>query len=153
YDYLSGDKDFVVPGQGQIGLVRHTEINAFTSIFGSTHQFYGAMDFFYVRSYYGTNSPGLQNLFAGVKVKPVKGLSLDASYHYMAISSDVSNLKKTLGHEVELSADYNVLKDVKVSAGYSLMSGTKTMEKLQRTSDKRLLRWGWLMVVVTPRIL
>jgi hypothetical protein len=152
FDYLSGDKEFVVPDPGHIGSIQHKEINAFTSVFGSSHKFYGAMDFFYVQAYYDTNSPGLQNLYGGITVKPLKDLSMDASYHYMAMSSDVKGLKKTLGHEVELSASYNLMKDVSLSAGYSLMMGTETMERLQRSTDKRLLRWGWLMVNFTPRI-
>lgn len=152
YDYLSGDKDFVVPSNIHVGMVQHKEINAFTSIFGSMHKFYGAMDFFYVSAYYGTNSPGLQNLFGGVNLKPVKNLSIDASYHYMATASSIENLKKTLGHELEVSASYKVMKDVRVAAGYSLMIGSETLERLQRSTDKRLLRWGWLMAVITPRI-
>jgi hypothetical protein len=45
YDYLSGDERFAVPKPGQIGLTQHKTIRGFSSIFGSHHQFYGAMDF------------------------------------------------------------------------------------------------------------
>jgi len=34
-----------------------------------------------------------------------------------------------------------ILKFVKLSAGYSFMSGTKTMETLQKLTDKRQLHW------------
>ena len=153
YDYLSGDKQFVVPRKNQMGLPRHTKMSAFTTTFGSTHKFYGAMDFFYVSAYYGTFSPGLQNLFAGAVYKPVKGLSLDGSYHYLATSSQLSELNKTLGHEIELRASYQLMKDVKISLGYSFMKGTDTLEQLKRSSEDKILRWGWLMLNVSPRIL
>ena len=41
----------------------------FYSLYGSHHKFYGAMDFFYVRTFVNGFSPGLQNLYCGGKVK------------------------------------------------------------------------------------
>jgi hypothetical protein len=51
-----------------------------------------------------------------------------------------------------LSASYKFSKDVQLMAGYSYMTGTKTMERLKRASDSGKLRWGWLALVVSPRI-
>ena len=152
YDYLSGDKEFVVPKPGILGLTQHSKMSAFTSIFGSTHKFYGAMDFFYVSSYYGTFSPGLQNLFAGAVYQPIKGLTCDVSYHYLATTTQLSELDKTLGHEIEVRASYQLMKDVRLAMGFSLMRGTETMEALKRSTDKHQLRWGWLMLNVSPRV-
>ncbi|MBP5507854.1 MAG: hypothetical protein J6Y23_08445, partial [Prevotella sp.] len=152
YDYLSGDKEFKVPKQGMIGLTKHTKMSAFTSTFGSTHNFYGAMDFFYVSAYFGTFSPGLQNLYAGVNYKPIKGLSFDAAYHYLATTTNLEDLNKTLGHEIELTASYNFMKDVRLGMGFSFMKGTETMESLKRSTDDHILQWGWLMLNVSPRI-
>lgn len=161
FDYISGDKEFAVPKPGLLGsgkgtapltAVRHTEITSFTSLYGSMRNFYGMMDFFYVSMYFCTFSPGLQNLFGGVKVKPLKGLSLDMSYHYMATATKLHDLNMTLGHMIELSAKYQVMRDVSVSAGYSYMSGTGTMERLERTTDSRKLHWGWVMLVISPQI-
>ena len=152
YDYLSGDKEFTVPGHGQIGLVQHSKMSAFTTTFGSTHKFYGAMDFFYVSAYYGTFSPGLQNLFAGAVYKPFKGLSLDASYHYLATATELKGLEKTLGHEIELRASYKLMKDASISMGLSFMKGTETMEVLKRSTENKKLEWGWLMLNVSPCI-
>ena len=152
FDYLSGDKEFVVPKPGMMALTQHSKMSAFTSIFGSTHKFYGAMDFFYVSAYYGTYSPGLQNLFAGAVYKPVKGLSFDASYHYLATATSLKNTDMTLGHEIELRGTYQIMKDVKVGMGFSYMKGTETMERLKRSTDDKKLRWGWLMVNISPRI-
>lgn len=152
YDYLSGDKEFKVPKPGDIGLTHHTKMSAFTSIFGSTHKFYGAMDFFYVSSYYGTFSPGLQNAYIGAIYQPIKGLRCNASYHYLATATHLQKLDKALGHEIEVEASYQLMKDVRLAMGISLMKGTETMEALKRSTDKHQLHWGWLMLNVSPRV-
>ena len=97
YDYLSGDKYFAVPGQGMIGLVQHKKLQGFCPLFGSHHEFYGAMDFFYLDSYVSNFTPGLQNLFAGGSLNPYKTLRIDACYHFFATSTKLENLKKTTG--------------------------------------------------------
>ena len=152
YDYLSGDKYFAVPAEGNLGMVFHDVIRGFCPIFGSHHEFYGAMDFFYVDSYVGGFTPGLQNLYTGGSVTPVKRLNINAAYHFFAIATNLENMKKPLGHEVELSLNYSFAKFVRVGAGYSYMRGTETMEKLQHVSENRQLHWGWVMISVTPTI-
>ena len=152
YDYMSGDKYFAVPAGGNLGMVYHDVIRGFCPIFGSHHEFYGAMDFFYVDSYVGGFTPGLQNLYTGGSVNPVKGLNINAAYHFFAIATNLENLKKPLGHEIELSLNYSFAKFVRVGAGYSYMRGAETMEKLQHVSDNRQLHWGWVMISVTPTI-
>ena len=110
------------------------------------------MDFFYISTYYGSFSPGLQNIYAGVVWKPVKGLSCDASYHYLATATKLNELNRTLGHEIEFRASYQIMKDANISLGYSQMKGTETMEMLKRSTDAHKLRWGWLMLNISPHI-
>ena len=62
-------------------------------------------------------------------------------------------MKKTLGHCVELSATYNFTKYISLSAGYSFMKGTETMIRLKRQKEDSSLSWGWLTLVISPRIL
>jgi len=152
FDYLSGDKYFAVPKPGSMGLTRHDVISGFNPVYGSHHKFYGAMDFFYVSTYVNGFSPGLQNAFVGGYYSPLKGLRLDASYHYLATSTKLSGIDMTLGHEIELSASYQLMDDCKVSVGYSFMTGTETMERLKRAADERNLRWAWLTLSLSPRI-
>lgn len=152
YDYLSGDDNPVVPKNGTLGMAQHKEVNGFTTIYGSHHQFYGAMDFFYVSAFYGGYTPGLQNLFVGGTYSPMKNLSLTANYHYLSVASKLSEAKRSLGHEIELSASYNILKEAKISMGYTYMNGTSTLERLQRVEGKANLQWGWIMLSVNPRI-
>ena len=156
YDYLSGDKFFAVPTGGNLGMVQHDKIRGFNAIFGSHHEFYGAMDFFYMKNYYHGFTPGLQNLYLGGNVNPVDGLNLNAAYHYYAIATDLDYLdSKTLGHEVDFSASYAFNKAVSVSAGYTYMHGTETMVRLQQiqeVTEQRQLHWGWLMLSVKPTL-
>ncbi len=153
YDYLSGDKYFNVPPEGGLGLVFHDKARGFNAIFGSHHEFYGAMDFFYLSNYVGGFTPGLQNLYFGGIIKPVNGLSINAAYHYYAIATDLDYVNtKTLGHSIELASSYAFNKAVSVSAGYTFMKGSETMELLNKVSEKRQLHWAWLMLTVSPRL-
>lgn len=144
YDFLSGDEDFNVPPINNLGLVQQTEVNGFNSIWGSHHKFYGAMDFFYVSTYYGGFTPGLRNLYATVEFLPSERLDISLGYHYLAIATKLDNLDYTLGHMIELDVDFNVSKEITLSVGYSYMTGSKTMEQLKRTSTGSNLRWGWI---------
>ena len=151
YDYLSGDPYFAVPASGQIGLTRHEVVRGFNPVYGSHHKFYGAMDFFYVSTYVNGFTPGLQNLYFNAWWKPSDIFSLSAAYHYLAMSANLPNMKKSLGHELELGVMWKPMRDVTLMAGYSYMLGTETMERLKRSSDDNL-QWAWLMLTVNPRI-
>lgn len=153
YFHMSGDPYFFVPPEGSIGMMRKTEVCGFNPIFGSHHQFYGAMDFFYVSTYYGGNTPGLQDWHLGMKWSPSDPWDINASYHYLATSVKIpGDYKRGLGHEIELSTSWKIMKDVSLSAGYSFMHGTETMKVLKRSSseNKNRLHWAWIMISVTP---
>ena len=152
YDHLSGDPYFAVPGQGQIGMIQHKVIRGFSSVYGSHHKFYGAMDFFYVQNYLNGFTPGLQNAYLGLCWTYKDKLSMEGAYHFLATSAKLENLKRPLGHEVEFSTTWKIYKDIKLSAGYTFMVGSSTMEALQRTAGKNLLHWGWVMFSVSPRL-
>lgn len=152
YDYLSGDDTFAVPRPGQMGITRHTEIRGFSPVYGSHHKFYGAMDFFYLSSYVNGFSPGLQNLYGAVNFQPLKDLTITGRYHYMAITAKLTDIDKTLGHVIEAESEYRLSRDISLSAGFSFMTGTETMERLKRASNSGSLRWGWLSLNVTPSL-
>ena len=156
YDHLSGDKFFSVPPEGLLGMVHHDVIRGFNAIFGSHHQFYGAMDFFYMKNYYQGFTPDLQNIYVGGKVSPVEGLDFVGAYHYYAIATNLDYLdSKTLGHEFDFSASYAFYKAVSVSAGYTYMRGTETMtvlQQIQEVTEQRQLHWAWLMLSIKPTL-
>jgi hypothetical protein len=152
YDYLSGDKYFAVPTGHNLGMIHHDVIKGFSSVYGSHHKFYGAMDFFYVSAYHDGFTPGLQNAYVGATYSPFKNLVCNASYHYLAIATNLDDMKRTLGHELELQVGYAFARDVRLSLGASFMKGSETMERLKRSTTQNDLRWGWISLSVTPRI-
>jgi hypothetical protein len=153
YDYLSGDDYFVVRKHGGVGLVQHKVFKFFNPVYGSHHKFYGLMDFFYVQAFSDTFSPGLQNLYGGASYSPIKGLNLRASYHYLAMATKLKSLGKTLGHDIDVEASYQILKDASVAVGFSYMAGTDTMEQLKRAEGNDDLKWAWFTLIVSPRII
>ncbi len=153
YDYLSGDPYFAVTDGQDMGLVYRDKIRGFSCLYGSTHKFYGMMDFFYVSTYYHGFSPGLQNAYGGASFTFREKLSLGATYHYMAITTNINRMNKTLGHCVDLSASYHFTKDISLEAGFSYMKGTDTMIRLKRQKGDSGLSWAWLTLIFNPRIL
>ena len=152
YDYLSGDPYFAVPKDGGLGLTQHKVIKGFNPLYGSHHKFYGAMDFFYVSTYYNGFSPGLQNVYFGAFYSPIPRLRFETVLHYLAIATKLKDIDRTLGYEVELNGSFDIVKNVKLSAGFTFMTGSKTMELLKRSEAGGRLYWGWLSLVINPRI-
>jgi len=152
YDYMTGDEFYYVRGKGQAGLIFHKEQRGFSTLYGSHHQFYGAMDFFYLSVYADGFSPGLQNAFFDIDYTPVKNVELSASYHYLATTTSLKEVGRPLGHEIELGASYRFMRDASLSAGYSFMKGTSTMRYLKNASDNGRLQWLWLSLSVSPRL-
>lgn len=151
YFRLSGDEDFTVPEVGDIGMMQHTKTHSFSLLYASHHEFYGAMDFFYLSAYYGGYSPGLQDFHVGGTLKTTDWLNLEAKYHYLSTSVKVMDEGYTLGHELELTASMRIMKDAWLMAGYTVMFGTETMKRLKRRDDMNQMNWGWLMFVVSPK--
>lgn len=143
YDYLSGND-----GEG-------SKFKAFDPLYGTHHKFYGAMDYFYASAWQGV-APGLQDAQLGINFKVSKKVSMQLNYHYFATAvevDDVDDLNKSLGSEVDYQLDWNVMKDVKLSAGYSFMLGTKSMDLVKGGDHERWQDWGWVSVNINPRIL
>ena len=152
YDYLSGDDYNYVRPKGMFGTPLHKKIRYFNPVYGSHHKFYGMMDFFYVQAFSDSFSPGLQNLYAGATYNPVKGLNMKATYHYLAAATNFEQHSKTLGHAIDIEASYQIMKDAHLSLGFSYMVGGETMKELKRTDNDNDLKWGWLSLVVSPRL-
>ena len=152
YDHLSGDDYVAVVAKGGLGMPRHEVNKGFNPVYGSHHKFYGAMDFFYLSTYVNGFTPGLQNAYIGGIYRPLRNLSFKAAYHYLATGIKLEDLNRTLGHEIELEAGYSLFKDVRLSAGYTFMTGTETMKRLKRASGDGILRWAWLSVNISPRL-
>ena len=152
YDYLSGDDYVAVPKPGQIGTVLHDVARGFTPLYGSRAKFYGIMDYFYEEAYINGFTPGLQNAFIGAFGRPVANFDCSATYHYLAVTTQLTNLNSTLGHSIDLQASYRFTKDISLTAGYTMMFGTETMDRLKQGNSSKTARWGWFSLVVSPSL-
>lgn len=139
-DYLSGDP-------------QSNKITTFDPLYGTHHKFYGAMDYFYASAY----NKGLWDKQIGVDFKPTKEWAVSLNYHHFSSTYDVTAANgdkgKSLGSEIDMQVDYVLMKDVKLTAGYSTMLGSKYMDAVKGGNHKSWQDWGWLSVNINPRIL
>lgn len=139
-DYLSGTK----PGD--------SEYKAFDPLYGTHHKFYGAMDYFYASGFKEGYAPGLWDNQIGITYKPCPVFDIQANYHYFLTGVKLEGLARGLGSEVDLQVNCKIMKDVSLSAGYSMMFGTRTMDIVKGGSHKAWQDWGWLSLNINPRI-
>ena len=150
FDYLSGDNYVAVIHPGTMGMPHHDVYRGFSLVYGSHHKFFGVMDYFYQSAYINGFTPGLQNAFVRFNCTPITPLTFNVAYHYMAVATTLHNLDKTLGHDIELEAQYTFNKDISLSAGYSYMYGTETMERLKQYNGNKHVNWAWLSLHISP---
>ena len=151
YDYLSGD-DYVPVSYGGLGMVQHKVFKGFSPLFGSRAKFYGIMDYFYESAYINGFTPGLQNAFVGASGKPIPKMSCSATYHYLAVATNLTDLDRTLGHSVELEASYRFSEVLKLTVAYTWMYGTETMDRLKQSNGSKSAQWGWFSLVLSPKL-
>lgn len=139
-DCLSGDPD-------------SKKVTTFDPLYGTHHKFYGAMDYFYASAY----NKGLWDKFVGVEFKPTGKWTLALNYHHFSSTYNVQAADgkegRSLGSEFDLQADYVVMKDVKLTLGYSTMLATKYMDVVKGGNHKSWQDWGWVSLNINPRIL
>jgi hypothetical protein len=143
-DYLSGNK---------AGSIRY---NAFDPLYGAHHKYYGAMDYFYASPFINGLNPGLSDNQVGITFNPSSNVSLLLNYHYFLTATDVyvKNKKqpKSLGSEIDFQVNWNIIKDINLSAGYSTMLGTNTMKVVKGGNPSHWQDWVWLSVNINPKV-
>lgn len=145
YEFLSGkDQDDASP-----------VIKSFNPVFGTNHAFNGLMDYFYVGNH--QNSVGLQDAYLKLNYSFKKWQFNLVPHVFNAPNKvlDASNKKMDsyLGTELDFTSGYTVQKNIAVSAGYSQMFASKTLERIKNVSDaSNTNNWVWIMVSFSPRI-
>ena len=145
YEYLSG-KDQT-----------DTEniIKSFNPIFGTNHAFNGFMDYFYVGNH--KNTVGLQDVYLKLNYAPNKW-NFAVTPHFFMTAADVKNplaadtMDNYLGTEVDVTVGYSLHKNIGISAGYSQMFGTETLEVLKGGNKNLNNNWAYVMVNFNPKI-
>ena len=145
YEYLSG-KDQT-----------DTEniIKSFNPIFGTNHAFNGFMDYFYVGNH--KNTVGLQDVYLKLNYAPNKW-NFAVTPHVFMTAADVKYplasdiMDNYLGTEVDITVGYALHKNIGISAGYSQMFGTETLEVLKGGNKDLDNNWAYVMVNFNPKI-
>lgn len=139
-DYLSGDPE-------------SDKVTTFDPLYGTHHKFYGGMDYFYASAY----NKGLWDKQLSADFKPTARWALSLNYHHFSTTYDVKTKEglegRNLGSEIDFQVDYVLMKDVKLTAGYSTLLGTKYMDVVKGGDHSVWQDWGWLSVNINPRIL
>lgn len=131
------------------------KVKSFAPLFGTNHAFNGFMDYFYVGNH--KNSVGLQDLYAKFTFDKNKW-QVAVIPHIFNSAATVYNLNSFeefddyLGTELDIMATYKADKNFVISAGFSKMFGTETMEYLKGGNSSNDNNWAWVMVSFNPQI-
>lgn len=147
-DLLSG-QDATKTGEYQ------TTNHRFDLLYGKRHGFYGYMDY-----YNTTPQQGLQDYYLKFN-SSIKKINFGIDYHYFRLSSAVykinttNNLSENLGHELDFTIKTDILKIVKLQAGYSFYLVTNTLKQIKelQCQEVKFPQFFYVMVTVTPSIL
>jgi len=127
--------------------------NSFTPYFGTSHKFYGSMDYYYAGS--GHKGAGLSDNYLKIAFKPKSTLLLSLALHQFftpsVIKDNSTEYNKNLGQELDLGFSYKINKFAAITGGYSAYLTTPTINYLKNTpSANKLQNWVWLGLNVTP---
>lgn len=129
---------------------------AFTPLYGTNHKFNGWMDYFYVGNH--TNSVGLNDQYFHVNYNS-GNFSASATTHFFNSAGNIysissqSPIDKYLGTETDLQLKYTFSKNTLLSAGYSRMFGTESLEVLKGGDAEETADWFWMMITIKPKFL
>ena len=145
-DYLSGDNT---------NKPTQEATNIFNPLYGTHHKFYGIMDYFYAGNPHG--NVGLLDTYVRYSTVINPKLSISAVGHFFNSGAKIyqNNQKKSnyLGSELDLSFNYNIMKNISLTGGYSNFFNTESLQYLKKTPNARGNQdWVWLSLNINPQI-
>ena len=145
-DYLSGDNT---------NKPTQEATNIFNPLYGTHHKFYGIMDYFYTGNPHG--NVGLLDTYVRYSSVINPKLSISAVGHLFNSGAKIyqNNQKKSnyLGSELDLSFNYNIMKNISLTGGYSNFFNTESLQYLKKTPNARGNQdWVWLSLNINPQI-
>ena len=145
-DYLSGDNT---------NKPTQEATNIFNPLYGTHHKFYGIMDYFYAGNPHG--NVGLLDTYVRYSTVINPKLSISAVGHFFNSGAKIyqNNQKKSnyLGSELDLSFNYNIMKNVSLTGGYSNFFNTESLRYLKKTPNARGNQdWIWISLNINPQI-
>ena len=149
-DYLSGSKMNSTSAK----------VNYFNPLYGTHHKFYGYMDYFYVSSPH--KNVGLWDSYLNFKLNATEKLSGQLALHHFEAAAKIidysgAQANATLGNELDLTFNYQLMKDVKLSGGYSQMFTNNSMKYVKNISANQSMKgvqnWLWFTININPDVL
>jgi hypothetical protein len=132
----------------------YNQNNSFTPLYGTNHKFNGSMDYFFSGNY--LNNAGLVDVYGKLVYKKGK-FTAGLDVHYFTSHTDILDsdppgewMDRYLGTEADLYFHFQFREDVRISAGYSQMFATETMQEIKGGDQQDIQNWGWLMFTFTP---
>jgi len=130
----------------------NTTSNAFDVLYGARHKFNGRMDYFLTPA--STRGAGLINPYAKLEWKMAQSTVFLTEYHVFFLQNNLIYngviVDKFLGHEIDFSFTKSFEKYIHLSAGYSMMFATNSMEVLKGGSNDKLNHWAFVMININP---
>ena len=136
----------------------NTQTNhSFTPLYGTNHKFNGHMDYFFVGNH--INNVGLTNPYLRLVYKMDKW-TLIGSVHYFSSAANIldpadpaNSLSNYLGTEVDLAIARKIVENLALSAGYSQMFASGSMEAIKGGDASTTNNWAYVMLSFTPDFL
>lgn len=148
-DYLSGNDI----------STSSTNISSFNPLYGTHHKFYGFMDYFYVSSPH--KNVGLWDPYLNLYLNTSEKFNSQIALHHFESAAKIVDYtgaaaNSSLGNEADVTFNYAMMKDVKLSGGYSQMFTNTSMKYVKnillQEKMKRLQNWIWLSLNINPEI-
>ena len=129
--------------------------HSFNPLYGTNHKFNGTMDYFYVGGRW-QNGIGLADNYAGLRFKH-KNFDAECMAHlFSSMANAISNnatLSKKLATEIDIIGKYNLTEMIAFQSGFSVLSGSSTLETLTAGSTKsKLNTWAWMQIIIKPTL-
>jgi hypothetical protein len=124
------------------------KVKSFTPFYGTNHKFNGFMDYFFAGSSHMNR--GLNDLYFKYKYTKDK-FGFNADLHYFGAATEIAaDADKYLGTELDMSVSWAVKPMAKISAGWSMMFASESMEILKGGDSSAGQHWAYVMLSVTP---
>ncbi len=125
---------------------------SFFPLYGTNHKFNGFLDYFYVGNH--GNNVGLNDFHGKVVLTTGEKSNLLVKALYLTANADLKDNKdKYLGTEVDVVFNQKLMKNVKMSVGYSHMFAAEGMSLIKNgRPDNNTNNWAWVQLVINPNL-
>jgi hypothetical protein len=127
-----------------------TKSTSFNKLYGTNHAFNGSME-------YWTTPPtqGLLDFYGGVTFKANDKFDINSTFHAFSLVEEPATGEKSLGSEIDITANYVLSPQLALQAGYSAYFTTKQTEILKKTTNFNygFPQWAYIMLTFKPNFL